>query len=69
MLNLWYLSVEIFPPLVPIPGALQPTGQLAYSMGPQYPSPQQLCSGDLQRYQTLVSSQLPHQGSGLCTYM
>ena len=53
--SLWYLSAE---PPAPAPGALQPTGQLAYSMGFQYPSPQQQFSeGGMQGYQTFVPPQ------------
>ena len=54
LISLWYLSAE---PPTPTPGALRPTDQLAYCTGFQYPSPQQLFSESVQRYQTFVPSQ------------
>ena len=62
---LWYLSAE---PPTSIPGALQPTGQLAYSTGFQYPSPQQLFSEGVQGYQIVVPSQpgIKHLLLGAC---
>ena len=54
--SLWYLSAE---PPAPAPDTLQPAGQLPYSMGFQYPSPQQQFSeGGVQGYQTFVPPQL-----------
>ena len=52
--SLWYLSAE---PPTAIPSASQPTGQLPYSMGFQYPSPQQLFSEGMQGYQAFVPYQ------------
>ena len=50
--SLGYLSAEA---PTPTPGNLHPTGQLAYSIGFQYPSPQQLFSeGGVQGFQISV---------------
>ena len=53
--SLLYLLAE---PLAPAPGALQPTGQLPYSMGFQYPPQQLFSESGVQGYQTYVPPQL-----------
>lgn len=59
-----YLSAET---PAPTPAALQPTGQLPYPVGSQYPSSQHLYSGSGWSHQTLDPFQPPPQGIRVCS--
>ena len=54
--DLYLCGISAEPP-APAPGALQPTGQLPYSMGFQYPPQQLFSEGGVQGYQTFVPPQ------------